>query len=126
MTNPLLADWQTPFNIAPFDRVRDEDFAPAFDAALAQARADIDAIAGNPDAPTFANTVEALETSGKALDKVLSVFLLARRRRQQSETAGIAARIQPENWQPTARRCMATRRCSGGSKRSGKGAKHWR
>ena len=74
MTNPLLADWQTPFNIAPFDRVRDEDFAPAFDAALAQARADIDAIAGNPDAPTFANTLEALETSGRALDKVLSVF----------------------------------------------------
>lgn len=74
MTNPLLADWNTPFNIAPFDQVGDEDFEPAFDAALELARADITAIADNPDAPTFANTIEALETSGKALDKVLSVF----------------------------------------------------
>ncbi|WP_299848252.1 M3 family metallopeptidase [uncultured Roseovarius sp.] len=74
MTNPLLADWQTPFNIAPFDLVTDADFEPAFDAALADARADINAIADNPEVSSFANTIEALEISGKALDKVLSVF----------------------------------------------------
>jgi peptidyl-dipeptidase Dcp len=74
MSNPLLAEWTAPFGLAPFDRVTDADFAPAFDAALAQARAEIQAIADNSDAPTFANTIEALEASGKALDRVLSVF----------------------------------------------------
>ena len=74
MTNPLLAEWDTPFGIAPFDRISDDDFAPALQEALAAHRAEIEAIASNSDAPTFANTVEALEASGQALDKVLSVF----------------------------------------------------
>lgn len=74
MTNPLLAEWDTPFGIAPFDRISDDDFAPALQEALAAHRAEIDAIASTSDAPTFANTVEALEASGQALDKVLSVF----------------------------------------------------
>jgi peptidyl-dipeptidase Dcp len=74
MTNPLLAEWDTPFNLAPFDAISDEDFAPAFDAAIQAARAEVAAIAETPDAPTFANTIEALEASGHALDKVLSVF----------------------------------------------------
>ncbi|MFN3210595.1 MAG: M3 family metallopeptidase [Roseovarius sp.] len=74
MTNPLLSEWETPFGMAPFDRVSDEDFAPAFEAALEEARAEIAAIADNPEPPTFANTVEALEVAGDKLDKVLSVF----------------------------------------------------
>ena len=74
MTNPLLADWDTPFGIAPFDKISDEDFTPPLDAALAAHLAEIDAIAGNPEAPSFANTIEALEGAGAALDKVLSVF----------------------------------------------------
>lgn len=74
MTNPLLADWNTPFGIAPFDRISDDDFAPALEEALTAHRAEIDAIAENPEAPSFANTIEALEASGDALDKVLSVF----------------------------------------------------
>ncbi len=74
MTNPLLADWNTPFGLAPFDQVKDEDFAPAMDHALAAHNAQIDAIATNPEPATFANTVEALEAVGKALDKVLGVF----------------------------------------------------
>ncbi|MDX1781625.1 MAG: M3 family metallopeptidase [Thalassovita sp.] len=74
MTNPLLSRWDTPFEIAPFDRIKDEDFAPAFEQALAEHNAEIEAIAGDPDAPTFANTVEALEAAGEAMDKVLSVF----------------------------------------------------
>jgi peptidyl-dipeptidase Dcp len=74
MTNPLLSEWKTPFEMAPFDIVSDEDFAPAFDAALEEARAEIAAIADNPEPPTFANTVEALEVAGEKLDKVLSVF----------------------------------------------------
>lgn len=74
MTNPLLSDWDTPFRLAPFGQISDEDFAPAFDAALEQAKADIAAIADNKATPDFANTIEALELAGKKLDQVLSVF----------------------------------------------------
>ncbi|WP_417838361.1 M3 family metallopeptidase [Tritonibacter scottomollicae] len=74
MTNPLLADWQTPFGIAPFDQISDDDFAPALEQALAAHGAQIDAIAQNPDTPTFANVVEALETPCLPLEQVLSVF----------------------------------------------------
>ncbi|MDD9719165.1 M3 family metallopeptidase [Sulfitobacter sp. PR48] len=74
MTNPLLQDWQTPFGLAPFDRISDEDFAPALEAALTAHNAEIEAIAQNPDEADFANTIEALEAAGGALDKVLGVF----------------------------------------------------
>jgi len=74
MTNALLADWGGPFGIAPFDAISDGDFAPALDAALAEHSAEIDAIAGAAEAPTFDNTIVALEGAGEALDKVLSVF----------------------------------------------------
>ncbi|MFY1708021.1 M3 family metallopeptidase [Tritonibacter scottomollicae] len=74
MTNPLLADWQTPFGIAPFDQISDDDFAPALEQALADHSAQIEAIAQNPDTPTFANVVEALETPCQPLEQVLSVF----------------------------------------------------
>ncbi|MEX0318806.1 MAG: M3 family metallopeptidase [Ruegeria sp.] len=74
MTNPILADWQTPFQIAPFPQIDDDDFAPALEQALAAHAAQIDAIAGDAEPPSFANTVEALEAAGEDLDKVLSVF----------------------------------------------------
>lgn len=74
MTNPLLMPWQTPYGIAPFDAIEDAHFAPAFEAALAEHLAEIEAIADNPEPPSFANTVEAMEGAGAALDKVLGVF----------------------------------------------------
>jgi peptidyl-dipeptidase Dcp len=74
MTNPLLSNWTTPFGIAPFDAIRDEDFSPALDAALTEARAAVAEIADNPEAPTFANTVEALELADDKLGRVLSTF----------------------------------------------------
>mgnify|MGYP001792812342 CR=1 FL=1 len=74
MTNPLLTDWDTPFQLAPFDRIADDDFAPAFEAALDEARAEIAAIADSDAPPDFSNTIEALEIAGKRLDQVLSVF----------------------------------------------------
>jgi peptidyl-dipeptidase Dcp len=74
MTNPLLQDWSTPFQMAPFDAISDSDFAPALDAALAEHNAEIAAIADAAETPTFANTVEALEAAGASLDRVLSVF----------------------------------------------------
>ncbi|WP_281995380.1 M3 family metallopeptidase [Ruegeria faecimaris] len=74
MTNPILSAWTSAFEIAPFDTISDTDFAPALDAAMQAHNAEIGAIASNPEAPTFANTVEALEAAGEMMDKVLSVF----------------------------------------------------
>ncbi len=74
MTNPLLMPWETPYGIAPFDAIEDAHFAPAFEAALAEHLTEIEAIAENPEPPSFANTVEAMEGAGAALDKVLGVF----------------------------------------------------
>jgi len=74
MTNPLLSTWDTPFEIAPFDQIKDSDFAPALEEALAAHQAQIDAIATSQEAPTFANVIEALETPCRELEQVLSVF----------------------------------------------------
>ncbi len=74
MTNPILSDWNTPFEIAPFDTISDDDFSPALKQAMHAHDAEIEAIAASPDTPTFANTIEALEAAGEQLDKVLSVF----------------------------------------------------
>ncbi|AZQ66218.1 M3 family peptidase [Silicimonas algicola] len=74
MTNALLADWTTPFGLPPFDRIADEDFDPAFEAALTDARARIARIATNPEPPTFGNTIEALELADRQLSKVMSAF----------------------------------------------------
>jgi peptidyl-dipeptidase Dcp len=74
MTNPLLQDWNTPFELAPFDKISDDDFEPALDQALAAHRKEIDAIANSDAAPTFGNTIEALEQAGRQLDRVLGVF----------------------------------------------------
>lgn len=72
--NALLSPWNTTFSLPPFAEIRDEHFAPAFDAALAEARANIGQIAANPDAPTFANTIDALELAEALLDRVSGVF----------------------------------------------------
>lgn len=74
MTNALLAPWTTAFALPPFDLIRDEDFAPAFDQGLAEARAAIAAIADNPAPATFANTIDALELAEATLDRVAGVF----------------------------------------------------
>ena len=72
--NPFLIDWSGPFALPPFDQIKDEHFAPAFDAAFEQSRAAINAIADNSAAPTFANTIDALETADELMDKVAGVF----------------------------------------------------
>ncbi|ACK52571.1 Peptidyl-dipeptidase Dcp [Methylocella silvestris BL2] len=72
--NPLLEPWTGPFEAPPFGLIRSDEFRPAFNRALAEARAETDAVAANPEPPTFANTIEAIERSGKNLDKVASVF----------------------------------------------------
>ncbi|MBP6737029.1 MAG: M3 family metallopeptidase [Rhodobacteraceae bacterium] len=72
--NALLTDWTGDFALPPFDKITDADFAPAFDAALTQARANIAAIAENAEAPDFANTIAALEGAEALLDRVSGVF----------------------------------------------------
>lgn len=72
--NPFFEPWTTPFGMPPFDRIRPEHFPPAFDRAMADHVAEVDGIAGNPEAPGFANTVEALERSGRLLERVAAVF----------------------------------------------------
>lgn len=74
MSNPLLSRWDTPFEIAPFASISDDDFAPALEQALQDHTVQTDAIAGSTEPPSFANVVEALETPCRALEQVLGVF----------------------------------------------------
>ncbi|MFY9958669.1 M3 family metallopeptidase [Bradyrhizobium sp.] len=72
--NPLLAAWQTPFETPPFAEIAPEHFIPAFEQAFADHSAEIAAITHDPSLPDFANTITALERSGKLLAKVSAVF----------------------------------------------------
>ena len=72
--NPLLQAWTVPGETPPFPAIRPEHFRPAFDRAMADHLAEIEAIATRPDTPSFANTIMALERSGRALERVSAVF----------------------------------------------------
>ena len=74
--NPFLdyQNWKTPHGTSPFDAIKVEHYMPAFDEGIKQGLAEIDAIANNPAAPTFANTIEAYEKAGKLLSVVASCF----------------------------------------------------
>src|SRR5579864_2216012 len=72
--NPLLKPWRTPFETPPFADLAPEHFLPAFEQAFADHAAEVAAITHDPSAPDFANTITALERSGKLLSKVSAVF----------------------------------------------------
>jgi peptidyl-dipeptidase Dcp len=72
--NPLLTPWTTPFGVPPFAEIKPSHFVPAIKEGIAQQRRDVEAIAANPQAPTFANTIEALENTGELLNRVTPVF----------------------------------------------------
>src|SRR5215813_5159391 len=74
--NPLLAQWRGPFGVPAFDRIEPAHFRPAFARAFAAHAAEVAAIAGNAQAPTFANTIDALEASGEALTRAVDLFHL--------------------------------------------------
>jgi len=74
MENPLLADWDTPHGVPPFDRIRAEHYLPALREGMRRERAEIQAIVENPAAPNFTNTVEALERAGSLLERTVRVF----------------------------------------------------
>ena len=68
--NPLLS----PFDLAPFSKVKNEHFLPAFIQLIEEAKKEIDLICTNTESPTFSNTIEALEFCGEKLDRVSSLF----------------------------------------------------
>lgn len=72
--NPFFAESPLPLHYPQFDKIKDADFAPAFDAGMAQQLQEVEAIANNPAAPTFENTLIALENSGAVLDRATTVF----------------------------------------------------
>lgn len=73
-SNPFYAPSSLPFHAPPFDKIKDEDFPPAIEAGMAEQKKEIEGIAGNPDAPTFENTIVAMEKSGLLLDRVMAAF----------------------------------------------------
>ena len=74
MTNPLLETFNTPFETAPFSKIKDVHFEPAFKEAIAIAKKEIDTITSNKDTANFKNTTEALENSGELLGRISSIF----------------------------------------------------
>jgi len=72
--NPFYAPSTLPFGAPPFDKIKDEDYQPAIEAGMAQQRAEIQAIADNPDAPTFENTIVAMEKTGRLFERVMYAF----------------------------------------------------
>ncbi len=72
--NPFFADWDTPFGMPPFDHIRPEHFPPAFERGMEEQLAEIAAIVAAPWPPSFADTIEAFERSGKSLERVSAVF----------------------------------------------------
>lgn len=74
MSNPLLQDWNTPYGLPPFAAIDAAHFAPAFEAALSSHQAELDAIANQAEAPSFANTVAAFDRSGRLLSRLEHLF----------------------------------------------------
>src|SRR5699024_1170907 len=79
-----------------FDKIRPEHYEPAFEQALTEARADIRALAENPEPPTFENTIVALERSGARLNEVATVFFAVQSAETSDEMDAIAERVQPK------------------------------
>ena len=95
-TNPLLAEWNTPHQTPPFSQIELSDYEPAFDAAIACSRAEIEAIVNNPKKPTFGNTIVALERQGALLDRISGVFYNLLEAATSDQMQEIALRVQPK------------------------------
>lgn len=95
-SNPLLAEWETPHATPPFEKIQLSDYEPAFDAAIAVQRAEIDAIVKNPARPTFNNTIVALERSGELLARIEGIFYNLLEADSNDEMQRIALDVQPK------------------------------
>ena len=96
MTNPLLMESEAPFGAPRFDLIKKEHYLPAFRAAISQAKEGIAAIAGNPEKPTFANTIEAMEYAGKSLNDICNIFFNLLEADSDDRMQEIAEEISPE------------------------------
>jgi len=95
MDNPFFSKWNTPYEIPDFSRIKTEHYMPAFNEGMAQQKAEIDAIVNNPEAPTFENTIIALEYSGQLLNEVSSVFFNLSECENSPEMEAIAEEVTP-------------------------------
>ena len=93
--NPILAPFTTPHHTAPFSKIKNEHFKPAFEKAIALAKTEIDAIANQTDPATFENTIEALEFSGTTLDRLSSIFFNLNSAETNDEIQQIAQEVSP-------------------------------
>ena len=94
--NPLLTQQDTPYGVPAFDKVKIEHYMPAFDKAIAEYEAEVAAIVNNPEAPTFANTIEALDRCGGLLDNVIGVFFNVIEADGNDEMNAIAEEVSPK------------------------------
>ena len=95
MENPLLVESTAPYGAPQFDKIKNEHYLPAFEAGIAEAKADIDAIVANQDEPTFENTIEAMEFAGQTLSKVASIFYALMEANTNDTMQEIAEQISP-------------------------------
>lgn len=93
--NPFFTEFDTPYGVPPFDKIKTEHYMPAFIEGMKQDSLEIEAIANNPEPPTFANTIEALEYSGALLDRVSGVFFNLYSADTDSEMDAIAEKVSP-------------------------------
>ena len=84
-----------PFGAPEFDKIKTEHYLPAFEAGIAEGKAEIDAIVANPDEPTFENTIEAMEYAGQTLNKVAGIFFNLMEAHTNDEMQAIAEKVSP-------------------------------
>jgi len=93
--NPLLGDFNSPHKTAPFDKIKNEHFIPAFQESIKQGESEIEAIVKNPAAPTFDNTVVALDRAGRLLNRTAGVFFNLMSAETSDELQQIAQEVSP-------------------------------
>ncbi len=93
--NPFMQPYDTPFQIPPFEEIEISDYMPAFEAGVAEARASIDSIVNNPEAPTFANTILAMDNLSPTLERVMSVLMSLTEADATDELTAVSDSILP-------------------------------
>lgn len=93
--NPFFSEFDTPFQVPPFDKIQEEHYLPAFKEGMELQNMEIEAIVNNPEAPTFENTIEAIERTGSLLRKVSSVFYVLNGSMTNDNMQEIAKEIAP-------------------------------
>jgi peptidyl-dipeptidase Dcp len=93
--NPFFSEFDTPFQVPPFDKIQEEHYLPAFKEGMELQNMEIEAIVNNPETPTFENTIEAIESTGSLLDKVESVFYVLNGSMTNDKMQEIAKEVAP-------------------------------